>query len=156
MESLINEIITYLQSTNLFQTINIWNNQFDYIDEGSSYSFAMPCAFIELNNNNSQDIGGKYQGSDVKLNIHLGNDVYNSDNFEVNHSIYTLRNDTIKALSTFKPTTSSPLIKTSEEQDYQHSNVYHYILNYKLHWIDATAVPTDTLTTPPIDLNITI
>jgi hypothetical protein len=154
MGSLINEILKYLQDTGSYEFVSIWNNQFDYIDEGESYSFPMPCAFIELNNEFSQPIGGRYMGNDLVLNIHIGQDFYNSDLLEQNNNIFDLRNKLIQSLSTFKPTNTSLLVQTGEQQDYQHTNVYHYIVSYKLHWIDDTAVQPNYETTPPINLII--
>lgn len=155
MGDLINEILNKLKLITTFQTVLIWNNQFQYIEDGSSYSFAMPCVFVEIQTNNTQDLSGSYQGSDIDVIIHIGQDFYNGANMEQNTTIFDLRDLVIKSLSHFKPTTASLFKKTSEEQDFEHTNVYHYKITYKTHWIDNTAVPTTTFSTPPTQLTIT-
>ena len=154
MGDLLREILTYLINNTSFETVNVWNNQFDYIEDGSSYSFAMPCCFIEVLADDTQPIGGKYQGSDLVVNFHIGNDFYNENLMETNLQIFKLRDDLIKSISTFQPSTGSLLNKISEQQDFQHTNVYHYVVSYKMHWIDTTVVPIETFTTPPTTLII--
>jgi len=151
MGDLIQEILDQLTAITQLETVAIWNNQFQYIQDGSINLFTFPSAFVEIQAGNTQDIGGSYQGSDIEVVIHIGQDFYP----ENNNSIFDLRDYVIKSLSHFKPTTGSLFKKINESQDFEHSNVYHYKITYKTHWIDPTAVLEQLFTTPPIDLTIT-
>ena len=149
MGDLINEILTKLKALTDLQTVTIWNSQFELIDNGGDFSFAMPCAFVELITGELQDIGNGYQGSDVNLNIHIGQNYFNGDNISENLTIFDLRDLVVKQLFKFQPSKCSIFVKESEEQDFNHSNVYLYILSYKFHWIDNTTVLDETTITNP-------
>lgn len=154
MGDLIQEIINELKLITEFKFVSIWNNQFDYMKEGEIYSFPMPCVFVEIQTDNLQDIGGQYQGSNLEVVLHIGQDFYNGANIDENFNIFALRDLVIKSISSFKPTTAGQIIKVAEIQDFEHSNVYHYKIQYLTHWIDNTAVKQQYYTTPPIQGNI--
>jgi hypothetical protein len=120
------------------------------LEDGGSYSFPFPCAFVEIGTDEFGQLGSNFQGIDIDVKIHIGNDYYNGAQFDDNLNIFALRDLAVKKLNMFKPTSSGNLVKVTETQDYNHSNVYHYILQYKTHYIDQTAVQADNLTTPPI------
>lgn len=156
MGNLVDEILTRLRAIVGISYATVWNEQFRYLEEGKDWAFPMPCAFVEIVADELQDIGGKYQGSDIGVIIHLGQNVLNSDQISENLSIFDLRDKLIVNFSTFKPTTAGLFVKVSESQDYDHTNVYHYKVGYKLHWIDDTAVVKEDFTIPPTALATTI
>ena len=51
-------------------------------------------------------------------------------------------------------TKSSIFVKVSEEQDFEHSNIYHYKVTFKTQWIDETAKPLEYYTTGTTNLEI--
>lgn len=154
MVEFINCIVNNLKEIPEFNHVQIWNSQFDYLEEGGSYSFPFPCVFVEIITDEFGQLGNNYQGGDVSVNIHLGNDFYNGCGFDDNLDIYTLRDLAVKKLNMLKTPLSGVMFKISETPDYNHSNVYHYIIQYKCHIIDDTAVNKDILTTPPTALII--
>jgi len=145
MELILQEIIARLQQLGQFKMIAIWNNQFEYIEDGSSYYLPLPCALIELQNNNSEQIGSYAQGSDLQITVHIGQEYYNGENhlIDENFSIFALRDAVFKKLANFQTTKSSIFVKTSEEQDFSHTNIYHYKMTFNTHWIDETAVQAE-------------
>jgi len=148
------DIITKLKTSSDLQYVSVWNNQMEYIENGGDYSFPLPSGFIELITDNLQDIGGGYQGSDLTANIHiLHNNLTNPDDIGLNSDIFDLKNNIIKLFFKFQPTQSSIFIRVSEQQDFNHDNVYHYIITYKLHYIDNITVSDETTITNP-DLTI--
>jgi len=154
MESLINEILAVLSGIPGLNFTAVYNNQFDYIEGGESYSFGMPCGFAEVTNPNDMQLGGMYQGSDLMLTVHLGQNVLNGQLMDENLSIFALRDLAIKAFANFKGTATGLFVKINEEQDSDHTNIYHFKLMYKFHWIDKTAVPDELYSTPPTNLII--
>ena len=143
------EILTQLRLIPELQLVTIWNNQFDYLEDGKSYSFPLPCAFVEIISDNFGQLGDRYQGVDIEVNIHIGQEFYNGNNMDENFSIYQLRDKVVKNLSLYKASKTGHFMKEREQQDYDHNNVYHYIISYKVHWIDDTAVISGTTTTTP-------
>lgn len=154
MVNVINEVIAKLRTIPELKLVTIWNNQFSYMDDGEIYSFPMPCAFVEVNADNFEQLGNNFQASDINIKIHIGQDFYNGSNIDENLTIFVLRDLVVKKLSRFKPTTACDLVKTSEKQDFQHTNVYHYEIDFKTHYVDNTNVSVETLTVPPLALEI--
>jgi len=154
MVNVINEIVAQLRAIPELKLVTIWNNQFSYMDDGEIYSFPMPCAFVEVNADNFEQLGNNFQASDINIKIHIGQDFYNGSNIDENLTIFVLRDLVVKKLSRFKPTTAGNLVKTSEKQDFQHTNVYHYEIDFITHYVDNTAVIADILKTPPTGLQI--
>lgn len=152
MGDIIQQIIDRLKLITDLKFVTIWNNQFQYMADGSLYSFPMPCALVEVQTNDTQAIGGYIQGSDIEVTIHIGQDFYNGSNMDENFNIFVLRDLVVKSLSHFKSEKSSIFIKVSEEQDFEHTNVYHYKLTYKAQWIDETAKPQEYFTTGTTNL----
>ncbi len=154
MGDIIQQIINQLKLITDLKFVTIWNNQFQYMADGSLYSFPMPCAFVEVQTNDTQSIGGYVQGSDIDVTIHIGQDFYNGSNIDENFNIFILRDLVVKSLSHFKSTKSSIFVKVSEEQDFEHSNIYHYKVTFKTQWIDETAKPLEYYTTGTTNLEI--
>lgn len=158
MGDLINEILAVLRQITEFKKVTIWNNQYEYIENGENYSYPMPCLFVELQNDSCQQLGSGYQGSDLIINLHIAQNVFNGTNIDENLTIFALRDLVIKKLANFKPATAGQFVKINEMQDFDHTNVYHYQIGYTTHWIDNTAVEEEFYTTPettPIDPIVT-
>jgi hypothetical protein len=101
----------------------------------------LPCAFVEVLPQQFSQLGGGYQQSDVDFRIHIGQDQYDAGDgdMEQNTTIFDLRDLVYAALAGYKPTMCGELFKISEEQDYQHSNIYHYIIDFRTGFIDKSA-----------------
>ena len=132
MELIIQEIIARLQQLSNIKIVAVWNNQFEYIEDGSSYFLPMPCLLVELQNNSPQSIGSFAQGADLDVTVHIGQEYYNGYNhlIDENFTIFALRDAVHKSLSTFQSSKSSIFVKVSEEQDFTHTNVYHYKITF--------------------------
>lgn len=150
-------------STLLF--VRVWNNQVELLNEGSIEAIPMPCAFIELDTTGQPhgNIGRGVCEIQTTLRIHLINEHYNTESsFEQNLDIYTLRQAVIRKLNRYKTNVCSPMFKFSESQDYDHTNLYHYIIEFSTMITDTTGSDIDTLnedvidSTPPLTLEILI
>jgi hypothetical protein len=143
MELIIKDVIGKLQSTGQFNFIAVWNNQLERLKNSENYSIMAPAAFVELISDDEQQLGNSYQGYDVDLNIHIISEELdagdgNIDNF---FSIYGLRDIVVKSLSLYEVNMGGFMVKVGETPDYDHDNLYHYIIRYRFHYIDDTAVP---------------
>lgn len=139
-----------LSMPNLF--IRMYNNQFSYMEEGSVYSFPMPCVFIEfISPNNIEQLGTGVQIFDpLIIRIHIGHEYYNGLNQEEDLVIFDLKDSVFKALQKYEPNGSVAFIRTAEEQDYTHTNVYHFVQEYTTNYIDSLMQePVNGLTVQP-------
>jgi hypothetical protein len=139
--------------------VRIWNNQLNYEVEGQLYDFPKPAIFVEAQIPNMfLPLGGGYSQSDIFFNIHIVHEQFDAGGgtFEQNLAIYDLRAKVINALNIFKPAMCSPLMKWSEQQDYEHNNLYHYQIQFLCGLIDDAGVNTGNQITknPPTGLTI--
>jgi len=135
-----------LQTVGLFT--RIWNNQIARQDDGSGYAFARPAAFVEvINDAQFEQAGLGIRSVDLVFKIHLVHDYYNGDgSMEQDLVIFDLRDKILapdKGLSQFIPTSCSPLNCVREEQEYDHDNTYHYVMDFVCNFIDSKGSPFD-------------
>ena len=140
----------------------VWNNQFKYEEEGKLYNYAKPAAFLEVINKATYDeIGIGFQSCDVGFRVHLIHEYYNADTtFEQDLKIFDLRDQVVALLSHYKPTACGPMVRTGEEQEYDHNNIYHYIIDFITNFTDSKGSEYDPAagkyiySTPPTTLNL--
>lgn len=122
------------------QYVRVFNNQFQYLEDQTIEAFPFPCAFVEVIPQSYVQLGAGYQQSDIDIKIHIGHVEYdaNNGNMEENLSIFDIRNLVVKELNLFKPYMCAEMFKVSEEQDYTHTDVYHYVITYRTGLIDDT------------------
>jgi hypothetical protein len=127
-----------------FQTIRIWNNQIQAEAEGQYQAYAKPAIFVEvLNDMVWEQLGGGFSGSDLAFRFHIVHEYYDAQDgsFEQDLVVFDLRDALIAKFMLYKPVGCGPMTKITEVQDYDHANVYHYLVDFATHFIDAAGVP---------------
>jgi hypothetical protein len=145
-----------LQTVSLYT--RIFNNQIKKQQEGNIYSFALPAAFIEIvNNANYNRLGNGYSESDLVFRIYLAHWFTDAQDgtMEQDLLIYDLRDSVIALLSNYRPTGCGNLCLTSEQQDYEHNDVYVYVLEFTTGYIDTTGSIIYQNSNSPLGLNDT-
>lgn len=120
--------------------VHIWNDQLRQLEEGETYVFPFPNAFVEvIAPTDYAPIGRGYATGELTVRVHIGHEEYDAGNgnFEENVNVFTYRDLVINKLNSFQPTACSSLMKVSETQDYVHTNVYHYIIDFKCAFVDS-------------------
>lgn len=143
----------------------VWNNQIRYEADGTLYNFTKPAAFIEvISPATFETIGQGYQSCDVNFRIHLSHENYNNDGtFEQDLLIFDLR-DRVRALLTgYQPAGCGFLNVIAEQQDYEHDNCYHMVLDFVCNFTDTTGSKFDDSntdaykeSTPPTELILNV
>lgn len=146
MRSLYEDIITKLKELNELLYVDVWNGQLDQLgdDNGSpTYTFMFPCAFVEIENEQpSLHLGDGVQLFDpLLIKIHIGHEKLNDINgaIDQNLDVFDLKQSIYLKLNKYEPTNAVTMIRTSETQQYDHTNVYHFIQTYTTNYIDASA-----------------
>lgn len=121
----------------------IWNNQVEREKDGETYVYPKPAAFVEIQSPATfQEIGGNYRTTDLGISIHLVHEYYNQDGtFEQDLVIFDLRDQVIAMLSQYRPTGCGQLVAISDQQDFDHDNVYHYVISFVCNFIDSKGSP---------------
>ena len=137
--------------------VRIWNNQLADETDGKTYDFPKPAAFVEISiPNQHHPLGQAFSQIDAEVIIHLITEDYDmtDGSYEQFTQPYDLKAQINAALTNYQPTQCSSLMRKSESQDYNHSNLYHYIITYICAVIDTEGVPGETLSIPPNDFTI--
>lgn len=140
----------------------VWNNQVLFEAEGDNYAFPKPAAFVEvINNATYEEIGGGYASCDIVFRIHLVHEYYNQDGtFEQDLEIFDLRDQLIGLLNHYKPTGCGLLVRMAEAQQYDHANVYEYLIDFGCNFTDSTGSDDDRglfiTKEPPTGLDLTV
>lgn len=141
--------------------IHIFNNQFDLTENKEMYSFPYPAVFVEfINDQPIEQLGGGYQiYNPLTVRIHIAHDFYNNSDgtMEQNLLIFDVKDSVYKALQKFEPAGAVQFIRTSETQDYDHTNIYHFIQDYTTNYVDQNASEpvNGVLSGAPITLQLT-
>jgi len=138
--------LSTIQVLNLdHQTVNlytrIWNSQVRGLDTGETYSWPTPAAFVEfVTPVTFGQMGQGFLNADLGVKIHLIHVFYNQEGtFEQDLDIFGLRDSIVKTMSAYCPTACGPLNMVNESQDYDHTNVYHYVIEFICNFVDSTA-----------------
>lgn len=146
--------------------VRIWNNQLDLVMNGNMEMFNMPAIFTGFSTatiNNLMGGDGVQMYDPLILEIHIlywqmnaGGDTFTDGTFEQNLEVFDFKNRVYATLQAFKTSKGSPLNRTSEELDYSHAGVYHFIQRYATTWVDDNLqvfeYGGDLESTPPLEL----
>ena len=127
--------------------VNIWNKQIGHEAEGKLYDFPKPALFLEaINKPAYAELGQGYKTADVGFRIHLVHEFYDDQlgNFERNLPVFDFAAAVDAAVSFQEPTGCGPLTLKAEGQDYDHTQIYHYVLEFTANFINTTASKYDT------------
>lgn len=144
----IQDILTLLQTissrNNNGQVVplraRIWNNQVRRDQHGESYAFEKPAVFLEvINGVKYEQMGQGYQNADIGWRVHLIHEFYDAADGTMDQDlpVFDIRDQIITALSFYEATGCGPLEKTSEDQDFDHTNIYHFTIDFVCNFIDS-------------------
>ena len=165
IKTAINDILTRLNTVTGAMFVAVWNNHASRLMDGSGYSFACPAVFVELETlGEAGRLGGGMTSQDYIIRIHLLHQELDAADgtLDQNLNVYDWRDDIKAKVTGMKPTNFSNLMFMNELQDYEHSNLYHYILEFKAAFVDTKGSPIDNdstdwiETTPPTDLDLSV
>ena len=147
MKQLLIDIITYIRAEiPELLTVSEWNNQYDdiCINEGEQYGYMLPACFIELVNPTQRVQLGNgttlYDLLEVKFHIIVEN--YNSDTFTDYNNLemnLSYRDLLLKIYNKFylkEFDKAVAMVATSEENDTQHTNIYHFVSTFVTNYVD--------------------
>jgi len=128
---------------NLFAFVDVWNNQLELAEQQQQYSFLLPAAFIEiLNVQEPKQLGDGVQLYDqLIVRLHIVHEQLDAGDgtMERNLEVFDLTQKTFKRMQGFEPDKASAFFRVNEERDYYHTNVYHFMQDYKTTYLDDSA-----------------
>ena len=155
--------------TKLFQLVRMWNDQVSRELNGTGYTFEKPACFLEIGNRENEMFLQGVNTANYVWRFHIIDaelDAGDEVNMDQNLTVIHFRDAVKQALCGFQPPNCSTLFPVNEEADYQHTDLYHYILDLKSLFTDTKGSPLDpdqttvTFYTPPpnlgLELDVTI
>lgn len=154
----ITDLLAKLQTSSI-SFARVWNNQLEYIEAQQIEAIPFPCAFVEVASpSDYAQLAFGVTVSDIVFRVHVCAVEMDAADGTIgqNLSIFTLRDEIIALLTGFQLSGCSSLMKTSESQDYAHTNIYHYILEFTCSFIDnkGDSRQSETESIPPTVLEI--
>ena len=139
MKALIQAVKARLATVPDFKTIRVFNNQFELLESGEYEGVFCNAAFIEIiNDQPAIQLGRGYQLFDpIIVRIHIGHEFYDGDNMDEDLDVFDLKDKVYQVLQKFEPDGAVAFCRTAEGQDYDHANVYHYIMDFTTNYIDG-------------------
>jgi hypothetical protein len=150
------------------QHVAIFNNQIDLLEniytEGQNYQnttelFPTPAVFFEFESPSEiHQLGNGVQLYDpLNIKVHIVHTFFNGENYGENLEVFDVKLSVFKALQKFEPKQSVPLVRILEEQDSDHTSIYHYVMTFLTNYMDNSMnEPVDPGKTiqPPIEVEL--
>lgn len=131
---------------NLFQWNEIWNNQVRQWKEGKGFPNTKPCVFVEAILGRSMKMGlGVTLFPDCIFRVHIVDWQVDAGNGDVgqNTEIFAWRDLVKSSLQIFFPRYCGALTQASEQEDTEHTDIYHYVMDFKCAFTDKKGGPLD-------------
>ena len=131
--------------------VRLFNNQFERSNDdkgGVENAFPYPCVFLQFSDKSFKDLLKGVQQVEMTLTTHLGFESYKTEDTE----ILQLKQDLYVIVQRFVTGYFDKVTRTSEIQDFDHSNIQVYRTEYRVAGKDydkdtrATIQVTPTLT----------
>lgn len=147
--ALYNALKTRLEAVTALKYVALWNNQFEREDVNVSFNY--PCAFIEFTDISYVDDLQLRQRCSMTVNIHVGFESYKTEDT----SILTLKQTINLALHGKSLPNITKILRRSETQNFDHTNIQEYIIGYEITGLDVESVnlPTTEAQIDTLDLN---
>lgn len=160
------DVITRIQtSMPQLLMVRVWNNQIRFLRERKEEAIPFPCAFVEIQAPQEYtQLGMGFHEAPIVFSIHLVHEFYDAmdGTLEQDLAIFALRDQCIRYLTGYQPTACSVLFMISESQQFDHDNLYEYVIQFKCSFIDSKGSPLDVgrpeyiSSTPPTLEQVTV
>ncbi len=143
--SILNQIDTIVDSNNnkIFQVRNVWNSQVKRMLDAKGLSWNLPGVWVEILPGKTENLTLTFNGIDLNIIFHIVMQQldagYGSGNFDQNLSIFSYRNNIHRTFQDYMPTQCGNMLYMKEKQQYNHTNLYEYQIEYVCYYVDPTA-----------------
>jgi len=148
----------------VLQYVSVFNNQKKQLERGEVEAIPLPCCLVEMVKPiHWVMIGSRLKQADVTWKLHLEMEQLDAGDgtMEQNLDVFDqLRDEVITWLTGFRPSGCGSMVAIEDEPDYEHTNLYEFIVSFKCAAIDSKGSPYDpakpkyTYTTPPLALEV--
>jgi len=136
----VNDIITHAEAIPVAGGtfhVDIWNNHVQFMRDQTLEAFPMPALFIEVQFTNGGHDAERMTVRECQIRLHIVMEKLNTEgNFARNTVIYDYRDLVLQYFSKWHKSTVgypyefTPFQYTGEQPQYDHDNVYEYVLEF--------------------------
>lgn len=162
------------------QYIRLWNNNLEMLLEGKDEPYQLPVIFVEFPDNIQwMQIGNGCQEADIDIKLHIVTQFYDAMDGTVSQDLFALKmaQDVYKAFQDWMPSTVTiptegqyaayagtynvpvgVMVRSGDEQDKNHGEVYHFIQTYTTTIVDSDMDRPvgGTLAVPPLNYELDV
>ncbi len=145
----------------IFKNIAVFNDQPKRLgNPKTAGTWLTPSIFVEMKFDEVLNLGRALNAEDITYYIHIVMQQLDAGNGTLDQNLYifTLRDLVHKCLCGWTPfDQAGPLRYKYEKQQYNHTNLYEYIIEYQNHYFDTTAYNlgiSATFSTVEIDIDV--
>ena len=143
------DVLSYLSAINVADNeggtsaLNamVYNNQPERRAQGQGYDYRTPAAMVEILPEQAGFIGANgTQGYDLTIRVHIEHNQLHSDtltDIDRNMAVFAIRDKVIRKLMNKQPTGCGPIAYVTEQPDYNHTNTYLHLIDFKCHYIET-------------------
>jgi len=157
LKGVFQEVMSLISENTSIDYVRVWNDQLASVERQEMYSFPNLACFVEIDLQKSSLSAG-IVGGDILLRFHLVHTELDAMDatMEQNLTVFGYRDELIDLLMYKELDGCSGLQFVNERPDYNHSNVYHYILEFNCSFIDDAGDRTKTqiIKQPSTDLQV--
>lgn len=125
--------------------VAVWNNQIQRMIDGTGETMPQPALYIEMVYQDWQMLALGIKTNDIIWRLHICHRQEDAGDgtMDQNLDVFDLRDQVLDKFTLFKPTNSGSLNYYEEEQDFEHTNIYHYIVSFMGIYTETKGSPLD-------------
>ena len=159
-KSIFGQIDTIMNNgVSMFKQRMVFNNNIKRMLDGKNYlPFNYPQCYVEVKFLNQKNLLDKYNAMDADIIFHILDQQFDAGDgsYDQNFEIFTYRDAIVKAFQLYFAPNCGPMAYLNEDMNFNHTNLYEYIVRFRCHYIDITAIDTPITATASIILDIDI
>jgi hypothetical protein len=158
LRNIFEDVLSVIKDKTSIDYVRVWNDQVSLMDRGEIYSYPNLACFVEIVLAKN-GLGLGIVGGDINIRFHIVHTELDAQDgtMEQNLTVFQWRDELISSLTYLENSSLSGFQLVGEQPDYNHSNVYHYVVELIAHYIDTTGDVTKDwiVKDPPTDLLVT-
>lgn len=144
------DVLSYLSAINVADNeggtsaLNamVYNNQPERREQGQGYDYQTPAAMVEILPEPANLIGANgTQAYDLTIRVRVEHNYLNNpdglSDIDRNMAVFAIRDKVIRKLMNKQPTGCGPIAYVTEQPDYNHTNTYLHLIDFKCHYIET-------------------
>ena len=134
------ELREQIEQNTTVQHVRLWNNQINLSEKGEQIPYQLPGVFIDFPNIEWATLSKGTLTCTLITRLYIVFESFTTDENEEDLDMFDLRDEVYLAVTNFKPTQSTKLMRTTEQTDPNHTNTYVWTMDFTCQYNDIAGV----------------